>query len=135
MGRKSDFFKSAALSFGQQIGRMSSLHPEFQASVSRNCVTWTGRIQPSPMSNAYAVDIEYTLQRRPKVHVIHPKLRGRGPEEDIPHTFSDGSVCLHRHEDWTPMMFISDTIVPWLTLWLFYYEVWLATGQWLGGGD
>ena len=31
-------------------------------------------------------------------------------------------------------MFISDSIVPWLALWLYYYELSLALGKWLGGG-
>lgn len=29
---------------------------------------------------------------------------------------------------------ISDTIIPWVADWLLYYELWLATGEWLGGG-
>ena len=28
-----------------------------------------------------------------------------------------------------------ETIVPWASLWLYYYEVWHATGEWLGGGE
>jgi hypothetical protein len=31
-------------------------------------------------------------------------------------------------------MRIADTIVPWLILWLFYYEIWHVTGEWKGGG-
>jgi hypothetical protein len=32
-------------------------------------------------------------------------------------------------------MYIADTIVPWAALWLVFYEYWLATGLWLGGGE
>jgi hypothetical protein len=31
-------------------------------------------------------------------------------------------------------MKIATTIIPWLSLWLYYYEVWHATGEWMGGG-
>jgi hypothetical protein len=31
-------------------------------------------------------------------------------------------------------MLIATTIVPWLALWLFYYEIWRITGKWLGKG-
>jgi hypothetical protein len=31
-------------------------------------------------------------------------------------------------------MFLADTVVPWTSEWLFFYEVWHATGLWLGGG-
>ena len=27
-----------------------------------------------------------------------------------------------------------NTIVPWIADWLYYYEVWLFTGEWEGGG-
>jgi hypothetical protein len=30
-------------------------------------------------------------------------------------------------------MSIAD-IIGWIALWLYYYEVWLITGNWLGGG-
>jgi hypothetical protein len=29
---------------------------------------------------------------------------------------------------------IALTILPWASLWLYFYEVWHATGEWLGGG-
>ena len=32
-------------------------------------------------------------------------------------------------------MLIADTIVAWTCEWLIHYEIWLATGEWHGGGD
>ena len=32
-------------------------------------------------------------------------------------------------------MLIADTIVPWTCEWLIHYEIWLATGEWHGGGE
>jgi hypothetical protein len=128
------FFKSATLTFGQQIGRMADRHPSFQAGLTRGVASWTGELQPSPISESYTVRIEYTLRMRPVVRVLRPQLRERTPGERIPHTFPDGSVCLHVNEDWTPASFIADTIIPWLALWLYHYESWHATGEWLGGG-
>jgi hypothetical protein len=29
-------------------------------------------------------------------------------------------------------MLIATTILPWTALWLYYYELWLDTGKWLG---
>jgi hypothetical protein len=31
-------------------------------------------------------------------------------------------------------MLLATSIVPWLLAWLIDYELWLATGEWLGGG-
>lgn len=36
---------------------------------------------------------------------------------------------------WTGDMLIADTIVPWTCEWLIYYEIWLAIGEWYGGGE
>jgi len=35
----------------------------------------------------------------------------------------------------TQSMLIADTTVPWTAEWLANYEVWLATGEWHGGGE
>jgi hypothetical protein len=32
-------------------------------------------------------------------------------------------------------MRIDQTIVPWAILWLFYYEEWLVSDDWKGGGE
>lgn len=32
-------------------------------------------------------------------------------------------------------MWLVDSVLLWASLWLFFYEVWLATGDWLGGGE
>jgi len=29
---------------------------------------------------------------------------------------------------------ISNNIMPWISEWLYYYEIWPVTGEWYGGG-
>lgn len=77
--------------------------------------------------------IEYGIRERPKVWVEEPKLRRRKPEERIPHTFADDCPCLF-HSDFRSDLPLATTIVPWLCYWLFFYESWLVTGAWQGGG-
>jgi hypothetical protein len=134
MVTRNRIFKSPGLTLGQQIGRMSVSYPGFRGRLVRNSIQWDGELQPTPMSNTYSVRIDYVLRDRPKVWVVRPNLSETRRAVRIPHTFSNGSVCLHLHSDWTPKMFVAETIVPWLSLWLFHYEVWRATGVWHGGG-
>jgi len=131
---RNKLFRRASLTAAQQIGRMASSYTQFHVGWARNVISWTGELQPSAISEKYIVRIEYTLGRRPKVLVLKPRLLRRVIRQRIPHTFLDGSLCLHIREDWNPAMFVADTIVPWTSLWLFYYEVWRAIGEWLGGG-
>jgi hypothetical protein len=46
-------------------------------------------------------------------------------------------LCLYRphRREWTPAMMIANTIIPWISEWLYFYELWLVTGEWLGGGE
>jgi hypothetical protein len=46
-------------------------------------------------------------------------------------------LCLYqpKYREFRSSDFISDTIIPWISLWLYYYEKWHVTGKWLGGGE
>ena len=46
-------------------------------------------------------------------------------------------MCLFRpgKYEWTFDTLVSKSIIPWAVEWLYYYEVWLATNEWCGGGE
>jgi hypothetical protein len=113
---------------------MAANHPQFRRVFHRGAVSWIGDLQPSALSDSYTVQIDYQPPARPTVSVLRPKLLSRKPEQRIPHTFSNGTICLHLPGEWAPTMPVADTIVPWMSLWLLHYEIWLALGQWMGGG-
>jgi hypothetical protein len=57
------------------------------------------------------------------------------PGEILPHFNPDNTLCLyHSAKEWTPAMYLAETIVPWASEWLFHYEIWKGTGEWRGGG-
>jgi hypothetical protein len=121
----------------QQIGLMQELHPNLpMVSWHGGVVQWAGELQPTDLSEFYRVAIQYRLGIRPKVNVLRPQLRDRGNGESIPHLFPDRSLCLYliNSGEWTPEVAIAETTVPWACLWLYHYEVWRATGEWMGGG-
>lgn len=136
MAKKNRFFKDPALTISQQALAMASTYEgRFAAGFDRNhAITWTGTVVPCGLGRTYEVRIAYTFRRRPKVWVVTPRVSRFEDGKKVPHTFPDGSICLHLHEEWKPLMPIALTIVPWLSLWLYHYEVWQATDEWLGGG-
>jgi hypothetical protein len=96
-------------------------------------LTWIGAVQPTVLSQTYTIKIEYAGRGRPVITVLSPTLKK--PEgEDLPHVFPGDELCLHFPGEWEPNMSMATTIVPWASEWLFFYEVWLATGIWTGGG-
>jgi hypothetical protein len=88
------------------------------------------------LTEQYRVRIEYTLSTSPTVWVLSPLLRGRDDDPVLPHVYPGPRPCLYLpgSGEWSPNQFVADTMVPWTSLWLYHYEVWHATGEWLGGG-
>jgi len=113
---------------------MTLNHGQFRCALHRGTIRWTGDLQPSALSDSYTVQIDYRPPARPRISVLRPKLASIKPEERIPHTFFNGTICLHLPGEWTSAMPIADTIVPWMSLWLLHYEIWLTLGKWMGGG-
>lgn len=134
MGSK--YFQPKALTLGQQMAKMAALFPRFQCEWRRGKARWLGPVKPSGVSEEYRVRVEYGLGESPKVWVLSPSLRARDGCTSIPHTYPGPRPCLFLpgSGEWRPDHYISDTIIPWTSLWLFHYEVWQATGQWLGRG-
>jgi hypothetical protein len=58
------------------------------------------------------------------------------PRRALPHVYPLNTLCLFLgNREWHESIPIADTLVPWASEWLLYYELWLATGEWLGGGE
>jgi len=113
---------------------MRVTYPGFRVKNLRHSVVWQGRLQPSAMSNTYTVSICYRPPFRPKIHVLRPELRLHPGAKALPHVFAGNELCLYLAGEWTPEMSIADSIMQWISGWLYFYEVWYQTGRWLGGG-
>jgi hypothetical protein len=100
-------------------------------------LTWRFDVSPSPLSRIYRVRIETKSDRPPWTIVEAPNLERLADGRDLPHVYRNPTrLCLYLPGtgEWQPWMRIDQTIVPWSVLWLWYFEEWLATGEWKGGG-
>jgi hypothetical protein len=98
---------------------------------------WYYNTRPTPLSREYAVRIEYQRDGVPKAFIENPKLENLADGRDIPHIYHDPTrLCLYlpRTKEWHPSLRIDETFVPWISTWLYYFEDWLASGEWRGGG-
>jgi hypothetical protein len=109
---------------------LQDVHPR----IRRGELTCDIRLQPTPASCAYAVRLSYRCGRRPDVTVIDPALQLRRGAAKLPHVYKDDVLCLNFPGEWRDDMLLAHTVVPWISEWLVYYELWLVTGDWLGGG-
>jgi len=90
---------------------------------------WVGYLQPTPHSEKYKVKIMHHPYKNTKVFVVDPEVLERAP-----HRYSDQSLCLYHPNDnsFDGETLIADTIIPWTSEWLFFYEGWLKDGVWWG---
>lgn len=83
--------------------------------------------------------MEYHFGRHPQAWIESPPIvESQGPENKLAHVYRGEDIrpCFFdpRSNEWTPRRFLGATAIPWLLEWLMSYELWLATGQWFGGG-
>lgn len=133
---KNRYFKSKGMSIALQMAIMKQTYSHFRCVSAKNSVEWTGTIRPTAMSEEYEVRIQYKYGDTPKVWVVRPQIKRRSSEEPIPHIYPSNRLCLYLPGtgQWTRQKSVADTIIPWTALWLYHYEVWHTTGEWLGGG-
>lgn len=77
----------------------------------------------------------------PEMFVLKPDLLALAKGKALPHVYSSkpGGVklCLWlpKRKEWNHRMALGDTYIAWTAEWLWYFEMWLATGRWEGGGE
>ena len=98
-------------------------------------MVWLGELSPAEYADTYEVIIDHERGLSPVVYVARPRLQlvNNLPLE---HVYSWNTLCLYLGgRQWNPGIPIADTLVPWTSEWLFFYELWLSTGgEWLGEG-
>ena len=104
---------------------------------------WVQSVTPTPISENYTLKLKYSYSKGVNVYVVEPKeLKLAEGKERLPHVYSqkEQRLCLYYPSDenrdrrWCPDMYFAKTVVPWAVEWLEFYEYWLGTGIWLGGG-
>lgn len=102
-------------------------------------LTWRYRVAPTPLSRDYGVRIVFRQGDTPDVFVDDPDLTALSEGRRLPHVYEQmpTRLCLYlpRAQEWRDFMRIDQTIVPWTALWLFYFEEWLTSNDWKGGGE
>lgn len=108
----------------------------FRVDIDGGRLQAEGRICPHPLMATYNIRLSHRLGEAVDVWVLSPELAPREPGGRIPHMYGQRTLCLHLPdaEEWNSSKKISDTVLPWTSLWLSYYERWHVTGVWEGGG-
>jgi hypothetical protein len=127
--------KRGPVSLALQQALLRTAFPRSRTQIRRSQLAWEDVLTPTSISNSYLVRIMYQIGSGPRISVLNPKLQRRDGVKP-PHLYSGDRLCLYLPgaAEWANYMVLADTIVPWISEWLLYYEIWLATGEWCGGG-
>ncbi len=141
MGSKKRYLKTKKIPLIQQAVALRAAYPKGECDIEkRKKLFWRGKIRPTPISQEYTVSLTWEPGWSPKVWVIGDELQ-KLDNPDFPHIFEINiekkmvRLCLYRHQEFSSYKYLSKTIIPWTIEWLYFYEIWLATGEWCGGGE
>lgn len=133
------YIRKQTLSFAFQRYLIQKNYPESKCVLEKNRLIWHGFVKPTPLSRTYNIKMICEKERRPKVILYGNNIEGL-EKKDFPHHFGinkdklEVTLCLHLPNEFNYSLRIIDTIIPWIQEWLYFYEIWLSTGKWLGGG-
>lgn len=98
-------------------------------------------VSPTPLSRAYRCLLKVYAARFPELFVVDPDPKilaaGRVLPHVYPHDGPGAKLCLWlpRTYEWCAQMRFDETYLPWAAEWLDYFEEWLVTDIWTGGGE
>jgi hypothetical protein len=122
----------------QLIGLQRSQICRGYGTVRLGRLVWEFKTRPTPLSRVYGVRVMYRQDATPHVLVVMPDLVDLAGGRKLPHVYEQRPtrLCLYlpRAKEWNGSMSMSETIMPWAILWLFYFEEWLVSDDWKGGG-
>lgn len=94
-------------------------------------------LKPTEDSQSYKLKISASVDSTiVSIYPVKPYIGREINGIKVPHMYSDGSLCLFYpgYDEWKYSDSWAETLIPWASLWLYYYELWLMTGEWIGGG-
>lgn len=104
-------------------------YKNFSVTGSRGKFIIEGFLRPTEASPDYHIRISVCQDRKPKITVLSPAINPKSK-----HLYNDGSLCVYKPDaiSTSTPFFYRDFLIPWIALWLFFYEKWLITRIWFG---
>lgn len=90
------------------------------------CVNLPGAVA----SSEYRIEVCYKPWNAPGVRILEPDI----PPQAKLHFYKEGTLCLYdwREQPWEKSWRLADTVIPWTSEWILFYELYLLTREWRG---
>lgn len=125
--------KTKPIPIALQYIKMKKDFNNWDIRLRNNILRCVGFIQPTPASISYKVMVKYKMSSEPIIKVLEPEIK-TCPEEILPHVYEKDILCLYYPvtKEWNKSKYISQFIIPWISEWLYYFEVWKISKKWFG---
>jgi hypothetical protein len=125
------YFREKTYNSDLQIWAMQKCYPSFSVKkLGKYNIEFTGELLVKKELPVYLISVAYRGDNRPLVKIIRPTL-----VENAPHIYSQsGSLCLYHPKKfkWYKERLVANEIMGWAAAWIYFYEVWMQTGEWYG---
>ena len=110
--------------------------------ITKHELTWEGWLRPSAVSYIYLIRLIYKLGSDPEIFLLEPDPFALAdkviPNRPLPHNYRGNPLrlCLFLpgNGEWKPIDPLAMTVIPWAVEWLWFFEDWVFTNVWSGGG-
>lgn len=133
----------SAPNLAQRLGELDALAlPGARLELRGTELRYTFQVSPGEFGRLYRCMLKMRQDsRHPELIVLEPDLKllaaGRTIPHIYPHKGRGTKLCLWwpKAGDWAPQMKLAESFIPWTAEWLYFFEDWLACGEWRGGGE
>lgn len=122
--------------------RALSLHGAQLVFLSGRALHYRFHLAPTEFGRLYTCELRLTPGLlSPEMLVLSPDLTTLTDATALPHVYPNKGpgtkLCLWwpKNREWTPQMKLVDTYIAWTAEWLWFFEDWLTTEVWAGGGE
>jgi len=118
----------------------AQVFPDAVCRILGRRLTWDGFIQPSTVAHRYKIRLVYDLGLPVGVFLLEPdpRILAEFVRRILPHNYGGTplKLCLYfpGSGEWKSSQPLATTILPWTSMWLAFFEDWLVTDVWSGGG-
>ena len=136
----SKYYKANSYTKAELISQASRVVKRFPNSTyqfKRSQLVLKLKLKPTEESIEYTIVIRaYEGSKIVRIFVTNPKVELFYKGQLVPHLYRNGALCLYypKYNEWDYRWPWADTLIPWTSLWLYFYEIWQETGEWLGEG-
>lgn len=126
---------SIPLQYSKLTNKFSGIIVEKQISV--NGFYLVLNMKPFENSLDYRVLFFQERNKKPKTYILSPNIYELTNGKEPPHVYEFNEslcrLCLNLPSEVDTNKYY-DYVIPWISDWLAYFEMWLITGEWYGGG-